>query len=259
MNENEEFEFRARAEKEAQTKPSKKMGGSPPLGFVAKQIWNIAPQNPKNELKNLPLAAGALGGAGPMIGGGIMGTGIGQIARYAGDKAFKQPVPSVLQHALELGGAAFGDAVTAPGKYGARIGAAEKAAGLGAVEKEAPPASIRTAVKFVNQIKDKDLTPETAKQFKPAIDTIFKKGWLRGTEYEPDLVQVSKKIQSTLNTIPGRAEPSAGLAKMMYVPNKIRDAYQILPKGARQGIAWGSGAVGAGGVLAEVMKKLLGQ
>ena len=42
MNENEEFEFRARAEQEAQNQPQQKMGGKPPLGFVASKMMNLA-------------------------------------------------------------------------------------------------------------------------------------------------------------------------------------------------------------------------
>lgn len=75
MTEDEEFEFRHRLEQESQGQ--QQMGGSPPLGFVAKQILNMTPMaHPvRNTVAALPVAGG--------IAGGPIGAAAGEFAREA--------------------------------------------------------------------------------------------------------------------------------------------------------------------------------
>ena len=72
MNENEEFEFRARAERES----SKKMGGSPPLSFVMNKVMGMAPWNKASQGMRDIAGYGAekLGGMGvnPKVSAGMM-------------------------------------------------------------------------------------------------------------------------------------------------------------------------------------------
>jgi len=248
------------------TEDDQKMGGKPPLGMVAKQMWEIMPQNPKNLLKNLPLATGALGGASPIPGGAMMGTAVGQGLRSLGDKAFNQPKPSNWQIAGELGGAAIGDIAAIPAikksYFGGQIGKAEQAAGMANIEKQAPPSGARTAVKFIQGLKNKmnanPISPEEARSIKPALDMIHRKGWLAGTEYGADLTQISQRINTVVNQIPGRAEAAEGMSRAMTIPRYINKGYQMIPKSVRQGIGYGTGVAAAGGTTYELMKKLLG-
>jgi len=263
MNENEEFEFRARAENET---AQKQMGGKPPLGFVAKQIWGMMPQNPKNQVQNLPMVGGALGGASPIPGGTFMGTALGQGARDAILKTMGSPIPSGWQHAGELGTAAFSDVVPIPfakkAYFGKQIGEAEKAAGMANIAKEAPPSGARTAVKFVQSLKDKmnsePITAEEARAAKPALDFIHQKGWLQGTEYSADLAKISERVRDVVNTIPGRAAPAEAMRAAMTIPRFVGNVYNAIPPNIRRGIGYGAGVGIGGGTGYELIRKLMG-
>lgn len=220
--------------------------------------------DPTAQAKMLPPLAGAVGAMSPIPGGATLGTVGGRQLSNLALKSYGQSdqIPSGLSQGLEAGAAVLGDVAAIPAlkkaSFGKQIGVAETAAGLGSVPKEAPPGSMRTAVKWIQAMKDKPLTVQEAKQFKPAIDTVLKKGWLRGTQYEPDAVQFSQKIQSTLNQIPGRAEASAGMAKAMTIPRMMNKGYQMIPKSVRHGLGYGTGVGAAGGASYELIRKLLG-
>lgn len=172
------------------------------------------------------------------------------------DKEF----PYIHGQVPELVGSAFSDLVTIPAiksaNSGKAIGQAEANAGLANVTKEAPPSGMRTAVKFVQNIKDKALTPEEARAMKPAIDTIFTKGWLNGTEYMSDLAKAKSNVMSVLNKIPGRAEPAQAMANAMKAPNMISKVWSSVPKSVKYGMGVGAGTVGAGDALYQVLKKI---
>lgn len=236
--------------------PTEQGGPTSRLGATAKAMWDILPENPKNLLRNTPLAAGALGGAGAFGVGAVLPTLGGQGIRYAGDKAFDQPVPSPLQHVLELGGAALGDAVNAK-MGGKEIGQAMGKAGLSDVTKAAPPSNVRTAIKLAQQIKAKGtLTPQEAAEFKPAVDSIFSKGWLSQkaySQYAPDVAEAKGIIIKALNTIPGREQAASKITGAMTIPNAIQSTWQAtrrLPLWAQIGL--GIGAGGGGGLVAAL-------
>ena len=171
-----------------------------------------------------------------------------------------------MSQVAEGGLSALGDLAAIPAMkkayFGGQIGKAEKMAGLANIEKEAPPSGMRTAVKFVQGLKNKmnetPLTPQEARSLKPALDTIFKKGWLRGSEYSADLAQVSQRVNKVLNQIPGRGEAAQGMARALTIPRKLGQAYNAVPPGVRKGISYGVGAGLGGGAGFEIIKKLLG-
>ena len=234
------------------------------LPFRQGTMTRDAATNPVTQAKMLPPLAGAVGAMSPIPGGATLGTVGGRQLSNLALKSYGQSdqIPSGLSQGLEAGASVLGDVAAIPAlkkaSFGKQIGAAESAAGLGSVPKEAPPGSMRTAVKWIQAMKDKPLTVQEAKQFKPAIDTVLQKGWLRGTQYEPDAVQFSQKIQATLNQIPGRGEASAGMAKAMTIPRMMNKGYQMIPKSVRRGLGYGTGVGAAGGASYELIRKLLG-
>lgn len=220
--------------------------------------------NPESMAHAMPGLMGAAGGLSPVPGGATIGTGAGQVVQDIALSALKKPIPSGLQHGLELGGAAIGDISAIPAiksaHYGAQIGQAEKAAGLGNIVKEAPPSGMRTAVKYVQSLKGKPfMSVQEARSIKPALQTIWDKGWLRGTEYEADLFKVQTKINKLLNQIPGRAEPVAAMGKAMTIPRMISKGYKAIPSQFKRGASYGTGAAAAGMSVYEIMKKIMGQ
>jgi hypothetical protein len=242
------------------------------IGKVAKDSFMVPmaaakdlATNPVTMAKALPPLAGMAGAMSPIPGGATLGTVVGrQLSNLALKGLGKgDQIPSGWQQAGEAGLSALGDIAAIPmmkkGYYGGMIGEAEsKYPGMAGVVKEAPPSGMRTAVKFIQGLKAKDLTILEAKQFKPAVDTIFQKGWLRGTPYEPDAVLVSQKIQSALNQVPGRGVASAGMARAMTIPRNINQLYQKLPPAVRRGLGYGTGVGLAGGAAVELIRKLMG-
>jgi len=215
-----------------------------------------AQSDPILNAKAMPTVLGTAGAFTPIPGGATMGTAAGQGIRDAMLKTMGQPLPSSLQHVGELGLSALGDATAIPAIKGniagKQIGEAMGNAGLNAVEKTAPPSNIRTAIKLAQQINAKGaLTPEEATSLKPAIDSIWSKGWLSQkaySQYAPDVAQASSKIADALNTVPGRAGPSADMASAMTIPNAIKGAWQAtrrLPLWVQIGL----GTSGGGGLL----------
>jgi len=207
--------------------------------------------NPEMQAQALPyLASTAMAGQLP-FGGGTIAMGGGQALRDLSLKAQGKSIPSVGQHASELGGVALGDIMSGLGQkafYGMKIGEAEKVGGLGNVEKMAPASNPRTGIKLVQQINQMEsMTPEQAKSIQPAFRTIWKSGWVWSDpykEYLPDVVKASQKVQAALNQIPGRGEASKELARVMTMHNKLgalpawiwRNAPKLAARGARWGI-----------------------
>lgn len=224
--------------------------------------------NPITQAKALP----SLAGTAAAITGVPMGATIGTVGgRQISNRALKaygreDLVPSTASQIGEGALSVAGDLTAIPAItkriYGPMVGAAEKASGIANVEKEAPPGSARTAVKLVQMIKKKisdgTLSQEMARAFKPAVKTIFDKGWLRGTEYLPDAVEVNQGIQSILNQDPIRAEAAQSLARSQVVPHAIKNVYKAIPRSVKYGIGVGTGAAGAGGLAYALGKKLFG-
>lgn len=233
------------------------------LMFPETKTFKMA-SDPVAQAEALPVLGGLAGGASPIPGGTTLGTVVGRQLSNLALKAYGRPdlVPSGAQQIAEGGLSALGDIGAIPfmkkAYFGKQIGTAEAAANLGAVIKEAPPSGMRTAVKFIQNLKDQPFTPEEAKSLKPAVDTIFQKGWLRGTQYEPDAVAVSQAIQKSLNEIPGRAAASAGMARAMTIPRGINQLYSKIPPSVRRGLGYGTGVGLAGGTAVELIRKMFG-
>lgn len=268
VTENEEFEFRARAEREA------KGGGKPPLGFVAKQMWGIMPQNPKNLLKNLPLVTGALGGASPILGGAMMGTGLGQLARGGINKLTGQPQQGLGQIGGELGGAALSDVFAIPALkksiYGRLVGAIEKARGVPSSQ-DIPSIPMTAGQKsigeFVNEAVDSVKSsggkgaPSYWLQIKDQVDRIYRMGKDEAltTLDKGRLRWLSDQVQKGLNAaVPGREVPAQALARSQAIPRFIGKAWSAIPGQAKRGAAYGAGAGIAGMTAVEIIKKLMG-
>jgi hypothetical protein len=221
--------------------------------------------NPTTMAQALPPLMGMAGGFSPIPGGATMGTVGGRQISNAALRALGKPelIPSGMQQVGEAGLSAIGDIAAIPAMkkayYGGQIGKAEVAAGVQNIEKEAPPSGMRTAVKFIQALKNKmnteNLTPLEARRIKPAIDTIFRKGWLEGTEYSSDAADVSKRISTLVNQIPGRAAPSAAMARAMTVPNAVG---KLTPPPVRRAITYGFGQGVGGGTGFELIRRLLG-
>lgn len=220
--------------------------------------------DPTTQAQALPALAGMAGGASGIPMGASLGTIGGRQLSNMALRAYGQQdkIPSGTSQVMEAVPALAGDVFGFPQinkmLAGKQIGAAETAAGLNSVAKEAPPSGMRTAVKFINSLKDKQLTVAEAKQMKPAVDTIFQKGWLRGTQYEPEAVLLSRKIQQTLNQIPGRAQASQAMAQAMTVPRMLNKGYQMIPQSVRRGLGYGTGVGLAGGSALELIKRMMG-
>lgn len=220
--------------------------------------------NPQTMANAMPAVLGTAGGIAYPFGGGTAGTAVGQGLRYGANKLMGKPVPSFGQHTIELGTAALGDVLSGiaqEGYYGSQIGKAEQTAGLSNIEKEAPPSGMRTAVKYIQALKNKmnttPLTIEEARSIKPALDTIQNKGWLKGTEYSADLYDVHNRIKTLVNTIPGRAEAAAGMARTMTIPNMGSKLWKAIPQPVKYGAGIGGGATGTVGIY-QILKRLLG-
>lgn len=192
--------------------------------------------NPQTMANAMPTLLGTAGGMSPIPGGATGGTLLGQGLRAGADKLMGKPVPGLMQHGLELGGAALGDVMAIPAMkakyYGGQIGEAEsKFPGMADVIKEAPPSGPRPAVKFAQQLKGQDLSPLEAKRFQPAMKTVYDKGIPFQKPYKmyaPDFMEANRAITKGLNKIPGRQVASDAMAKAMTIPNAIRDARQAI-------------------------------
>jgi len=195
-----------------------------------------------------------------------MGTAAGQGIRDLSNKALGQPIPGLLQHGAELGGAAIGDATAIPfakaKRFGNAIGDAEKAAGVvtRAPLKAVTPGSVGKTLNELETAIDagKINTPQAAKDAKAIVSQVYKnpKIYEQTGEISVQAQRVSKKVQDLINQmIPGRAEPAGQMASAMKIPNAIKKTYMSLPWAVRHGAeATAGGALGWQGI-----KKLLGE
>lgn len=225
--------------------------------------------SPTAQAKALPYLAGTAGGISPIPGGSTLGTVGGRQLSNLALKSYGRPdlIPSGFQQAVEAGGAALGDIAAIPpiksAYFGKKIGEAEAQAGMANIEKMAPPSGMRTAVKMVQGLKNKmnqdTLTPLEARQIKPALDTIWKKGWLKGSEYSADLYDVTKRINAVLNQIPARQEAVQGMSRAMTIPRMMGKTVGWIPQNVKRGLSFGIGEGMGGGTAFELIRRLLGR
>lgn len=222
--------------------------------------------NPVSMANAMPGLIGIAGGLSPIPGGATMGTAVGQGMRDLALKTLKKPVPGLMQHGIELGGAALGDIAAIPAMkrahYGGQIGKAEEAAGVvtRAPTKAVTPGSVGQTLNDLEAQLDAGTinSPQAAKDAKAVISQIYKnkKIYEQTGEISVQAQRVSKKVQDVLNQmIPGRAGPAQAMGKAMTIPRAIGKGYGSLPWSVRRGA---EGAMGAG-IGWEIIKKLLGQ
>lgn len=269
MNENEEFEFRARSEKEAQSQQPNwkgivgnaiKSSIQKPLAY-AKDLGT----NPESMANAMP---GLLGTAGLGVmpwGGGTAGTAIGQGIRAGALTALgkKDQIPPMLDindkfpfvhgQIPELGLAALGDVAAIPLKrnmLGRKIGVVEKNADVLArgAEKAITPGSVGQTLRDLEAQIDAGTinSAQGAKDAKEIVDQIYMnpKIYEKSPGINVQSARVSQKVQKLLNEmIPGRAEPAKEMAKVMQVPNMIQRGWRATPWAVKKG------AQGAAGVL----------
>lgn len=217
--------------------------------------------NPETMAGAMPGLLGTAGAISPIPGGATMGTGIGQGVRDLSLKAMKKPVPGLMQHGLELGGAALGDIAAIPyvkGKvFGSQIGEAEKSAGLltRAPTKSVTPGSVGETLNNLEAQIDAGAinTAQGARDAKSVVNQVYKnpKIYESTSDIKVQSARVSKKVQELLNKmVPGRLGPSQALGKSQTIPNMIRRGYTATPWAIKRGA---EGALGF-----EIVKKLLG-
>jgi len=231
--------------------PVDQNGPTSPIGATAKAMWDILPQNPKNLLNNLPLVTSGIGAVSPVPGGATMGMAGGQGVRDLILNRLKKPVPSMLQHGLELGGAALGDVIAFPAinraRIGKQIGAVEQAAGV------PPPQQISSlpkpmagqpvsggldnTIQAVERAKSEGMgSPSFWKQIKDQVDSFYGLGKdVKLTDLDKGkLKYLSAQVQKGLNNaVPGRAPLAADLARSQMVPNVIGNAIRSTPTWAK--------------------------
>jgi len=230
--------------------------------MVAKDVGT----NPQTMANLMPSLLGTAGGVSPVPGGATLGTAAGQGIRDLALKGLGKPAPGMMQHGLELGGAAAGDVMAIPymkGKvYGGQIGNAEKAAGVitRAPTKAVTPGSVGETLNNLEAQLDAGTikTAQEAKDAKAVINQIYKNPRIyeQTSDIKVQAARVAKKTQDLLNkSIPGRLDPSQALAKSQVIPNLIKKNYMAMPWAVRHGA---EGAASAG-LVWEVIKKILGQ
>lgn len=222
--------------------------------------------DPVTNLKALPAVLGTAGALSPIPGGATIGTVGGRQLSNEGLRLMgrSDQIPSTMSQVGEGALSVLGDAIAIPAikkaVLGPKIGAAETLAGLGDIEKTAPPSNVRTAIKLAQQINSKgSLTPEEAKALKPAMDSIWQNGWLSKDaykQYAPDVADASGLIQKALNSIPGRAAPAAEMAGAMTIPNMVQKVWSAVPRSVKYGMGVGTGAIGTGDLLYQALKKV---
>lgn len=229
--------------------------------------------NPVSMANAMPTALGMAGGMSPIPGGATMGTAAGQGLRDLGLGLMKKPIPGLMQHGLELGGAALGDLAAIPAMkksyYGGQIGKVEKAAGV------PPPQDIqslpmstgqKSAGDFINDAINSVKGSEgrgTAgywKSIKDQVDRIYNMGAdqkLTGLD-KGRLRWLNQQVQEGLNrAVPGRAGPAGALAQSQTIPNFLGKATRDIPSKYKVA-AVGGGGIGASFAVGELIKKLIG-
>lgn len=242
-------------------------GPTSPLGATAKAMWDILPQNPKNLLNNLPLATGGIGAVSPIPFGATAGTALGQGARDLILKGLHKPLPSGLQHSLELGGAALGDVTAFPSinrsRIGSQIGEVEARVGVPPPQQipslpkpmAGQPVSggLDNTIQAVERAKSQGAgSPTFWKQIKDQVDSFYGLGKdVKLTDLDKGkLKYLSAQVQQGLNAaVPGRSSLAADLAKSQVVPNAIRNVSRSIPW-------WGKAAATAVG--GDALLRVLG-
>lgn len=226
-----------------------------PLAF-AKDLGT----NPESMANAMPALVGTAGAISPFPGGATTGTGIGQGIRDAALGTLKKPIPGLLQHGMELGGAAIGDVFPVPAIksriFGKMIGKAENAQGIltrGAT-KAVTPGTVGETLNTLEAQLDAGLlnTPQGIKDAKEVVDQVYMnpKIYERSPGINVQAARVSKKVQDLMNgpeigpsLIPGRRIPAKAFVQANKIPNAIESAWDALPWAVKKGI---QGAIGAG-------------
>jgi hypothetical protein len=221
--------------------------------------------NPQSMANAIPPLMSMAGGASPIPGGATMGMGAGQGIRDLALKTMNKPVPGMMQHGMELGGAALGDITAIPAMkrshFGSQIGKAEKGAGVitRAPTKAVTPGSVGQTLNDLEAQIDAGTinTPQAAKDAKAVVSQIYKnpKIYEQTGEISVQSARVSKKVQDLLNKmILGREAPAKAMGQAMTIPNKIKGVWKDTPWAIKRG------AQGAAGVLGveELVRMLRG-
>lgn len=217
--------------------------------------------NPQTMANAMPALLGTVGGVSPVPGGATIGTATGQGVRDLALTGLKKPIPGLMQHGLELAGAALGDIAAVPalkkGYYGGQIGQAEKAAGLmtRAPTKAVTPGSVGETLNNLEAQIDAGTinTPQAARDAKSVVNQIYKnpKIYESTSDIKVQAARVAKKTQNLLNQmVPGRLAPSQAMGRAMTIPNALKKGYMSMPwalrHGAEAALGW------------ETIRKLLG-
>lgn len=230
--------------------------------------------NPESMANAMPSVLGAGGAVAMPWGGSTVGTAAGQGVRDVALTAMGKPVPSGLQHAGELGGAALGDVMAVPflkkAHYGGEIGRVEKLAGVpGPQEIQSLPMATgaKSAGEFINDAVTSVKasggrgTPSYWLQIKDQVDRLYKLGKteaLTGLD-KGRLKWLSGKVQEGLNAaVEGRGGPAKALAESQTIPRAIGKVYKQIPPEMKKGAAYGTGAGAMGYSAYELMKKFMG-
>lgn len=233
--------------------------------------------DPITQAKALPALAGTIGGMSPIPGGATLGTMGGRLLSDAALASYgrKEEIPSIAQHVAEGALSAAGDVMAIPymkkSIYGKQIGKAEQAA------KVPPPQDIKSLPRpvgvqgisntiddTIGMVKSPEVNKDPVfwKQLKDQVDFFYQRGRdeVLSKGDRAKLAWLSSTVQDGLNTtIQGRAEPAAAMAKAMTIPNKIKGAYQMLPRRARIGMEYFGGPAGAATLFAEYARRKMSQ
>jgi len=244
------------------------VGGTPPKGFiedstnpdfgqVVKDALNEAHFGNGSKLRDLmtdPITQAKalpylIGFAGTLLGGPtaayVMGRGLSDAALSSYGRP--EEIPPISQQAGELAGSVVSEAIPAMGRYmaGKDIGKVEAAIpGLSNIKKVAPPSSMTTATKLMQRLKGAPLSVEEAKAAQPAVKSVWGSPWVnqqRYSSYLPDFTEATQNVSDTLNTIPGREEAAARMARLNTIPNYVGKALKIVPRSLKFGMGIGAG------------------
>jgi len=278
LTEDEEFELlslereRAMSHKQPQKPDWKQLvtnAAKDSFRVPARAMKNLATR-PDQQANLMPFLMGTVGGISPIPGGATMGTMAGQGIRDLTLKTLNKPVPGIMQHGLELGGAAVGDIAAIPyvkGKiYGGQIGKAEEAAGIltrGPIKAVTPGSVGETLNNLEAQIDAGAInTPQAAQDAQAVMSQVYKnpKIYEQTSEISVQAQRVGEKVSKILNNpqmVPGRAVPNAAYSKAMTIPNQLEKVWKTVPWQLKLGLGIGGGVTPTVAAY-QLIKKLLG-